>query len=98
MVFASDHGDFMGEKGLFEKCEVPYECLTHVPLVIRPPHESDGPPGNPDPRPRGPGGSFSHLPLPGRHPGARLRSGPGPAGLGWAGERSGRYEMPSIPR
>jgi arylsulfatase A-like enzyme len=37
MVFASDHGDFMGEKGLFEKCEVPYECLTHVPLVIRPP-------------------------------------------------------------
>ena len=23
VVFASDHGDFMGEKGLFEKCEVP---------------------------------------------------------------------------
>ena len=37
VIFASDHGDFMGEKGLFEKCEVPYECLTHVPLVIRPP-------------------------------------------------------------
>ena len=37
IVFAADHGDFMGEKGLFEKCEVPYGCLTHVPLIIVPP-------------------------------------------------------------
>ncbi|MCH2202015.1 MAG: sulfatase-like hydrolase/transferase [Fuerstiella sp.] len=37
IVLSSDHGDFMGEKGLFEKCEVPYECLLHVPLLIAPP-------------------------------------------------------------
>ena len=37
IVFAADHGDFMGEKGLFEKCEVPYGCLTHVPLILVPP-------------------------------------------------------------
>jgi arylsulfatase A-like enzyme len=37
IIFGVDHGDFMGEKGLFEKCEVPYECLQHVPLIIVPP-------------------------------------------------------------
>ena len=37
IVFGADHGDFMGEKGLFEKAEVPYECLQHVPLIIVPP-------------------------------------------------------------
>ena len=43
IVFASDHGDFMSEKGLFEKCEVPYECLTHVPLIIAAPTGSNAP-------------------------------------------------------
>jgi arylsulfatase A-like enzyme len=37
IILSSDHGDFAGEKGLFEKCEVPYECLLHVPLIIVPP-------------------------------------------------------------
>ena len=39
-VVSSDHGNFMGEKGLFEKCEVPYECLLHVPLLSAPHRES----------------------------------------------------------
>ena len=43
IIFAADHGDFMGEKGLFEKCEVPYGCLTHVPLILVPPRGQDRP-------------------------------------------------------
>ena len=45
VVFAADHADFMGEKGLFEKCEVPYECLLHVPLIIAPPEGASCPRG-----------------------------------------------------
>ena len=45
IIFGVDHGDFMGEKGLFEKCEVPYECLTRVPLIIAPPRDADEPRG-----------------------------------------------------
>ncbi|MBO9604526.1 MAG: sulfatase-like hydrolase/transferase [Paenibacillaceae bacterium] len=37
IIVTSDHGDYTGEKGLFNKTETPYECLTHVPLVIVPP-------------------------------------------------------------
>jgi arylsulfatase A-like enzyme len=37
IVFSSDHGDYLGEKGLFMKTESLYECLLHVPLVIVPP-------------------------------------------------------------
>lgn len=36
-IIASDHGDYTGEKGLFCKSESLYECLLHVPLLIRPP-------------------------------------------------------------
>lgn len=36
-IIASDHGDYTGEKGLFCKSESLYECLLHVPLIIRPP-------------------------------------------------------------
>ncbi|MFW6039200.1 MAG: sulfatase [bacterium] len=35
VILGSDHGDFTGEKGCFTKTETPYECLLHVPLVIR---------------------------------------------------------------
>ena len=45
IVLSSDHGDFAGEKGLFAKCEVPYECLLHVPLIIVPPAGETGPRG-----------------------------------------------------
>ena len=45
ILLSSDHGDFAGEKGLFEKCEVPYECLLHVPLIIVPPAGTNAPRG-----------------------------------------------------
>lgn len=41
IIFASDHGDFTGEKGLFTKAESLYECLLHVPLIICPPAGRD---------------------------------------------------------
>lgn len=37
VILCSDHGDYTGEKGLFTKTETPYECLLHVPMVIRGP-------------------------------------------------------------
>lgn len=37
VILASDHGDYTGEKGMFCKTESLYECLLHVPLIIRPP-------------------------------------------------------------
>jgi arylsulfatase A-like enzyme len=37
IIISSDHGDYTGEKGLFMKTESLYECLLHVPLIIRPP-------------------------------------------------------------
>lgn len=40
VIASSDHGDYTGEKGLVMKSEALYECLLHVPLVIR------GPGGN----------------------------------------------------
>ena len=37
IVVSSDHGDYLGEKNLCAKSESLYECLLHVPLIIRPP-------------------------------------------------------------
>lgn len=37
VIFGSDHGDYTGEHGLFAKSHSMYDCLLHVPLVIRPP-------------------------------------------------------------
>ncbi len=37
IILCSDHGDYAGEKGMFTKTETPYECLQHVPLIIRGP-------------------------------------------------------------
>lgn len=37
LIVGSDHGDYAGEKGLFNKSESLYECLLHVPLLIVPP-------------------------------------------------------------
>lgn len=37
IIVGSDHGDYTGEKGLFNKSESLYECLHHVPLIIVPP-------------------------------------------------------------
>ena len=44
-IVTSDHGDYAGEKGLFNKTESVYECLLHVPLIIRPPDHIHGPRG-----------------------------------------------------
>ena len=36
-VFMSDHGDFTGDYGLVEKTQNTFEdCLTHVPLIVKP--------------------------------------------------------------
>jgi arylsulfatase A-like enzyme len=45
VICSSDHGDFVGEKGLFMKAESLYECLLHIPLLIRPPDGVDSPRG-----------------------------------------------------
>jgi arylsulfatase A-like enzyme len=37
IIMTSDHGDYAGEKGFYTKSESAYECLQHVPLVIRGP-------------------------------------------------------------
>jgi len=43
IIIGSDHGDYTGEKGMFNKTESLYECLLHVPLVIVPPASSQYP-------------------------------------------------------
>lgn len=43
IVLGSDHGDYTGEKGFFNKSESLYKCLLHVPLVIVPPKGSSEP-------------------------------------------------------
>lgn len=43
IILGSDHGDYTGEKGLFNKSESLYKCLLHVPLIIVPPKGSDEP-------------------------------------------------------
>ncbi len=40
VIIGSDHGDYTGEKGLFNKSEAHYGCLLHVPLIIVPPKNS----------------------------------------------------------
>ena len=45
IIVTSDHGDYCGEKGLFNQGEALYECLTHVPLVIVAPPGIDWPRG-----------------------------------------------------
>ncbi len=41
VIISSDHGDYVGEKGMYMKTESLYECLLHVPLIIRPPDGVD---------------------------------------------------------
>ena len=43
IILSSDHGDYTGEKGLFNKSESLYKCLLHVPLVIVPPLNTSEP-------------------------------------------------------
>ncbi len=44
-ILTSDHGDYTGEKGLFNKTESLYECLLHIPLIITPPAGTEFPSG-----------------------------------------------------
>ena len=37
IFYVADHGDFTGEHGMMTKAEMFYDCLVHVPLVVRPP-------------------------------------------------------------
>ncbi len=42
----SDHGDYTGDYGIVEKCQNSYEdCITNVPLVIKPPAWVETKPG-----------------------------------------------------
>ena len=42
IFFFSDHGDFTGDYGLVEKNQNTFEdCLTHVPLLVKPPRGYD---------------------------------------------------------
>ncbi|MDA8746824.1 sulfatase-like hydrolase/transferase [Litoreibacter sp.] len=43
IILGSDHGDYTGEKGLFNKSESLYKCLLHVPLIIVPAKGADEP-------------------------------------------------------
>jgi len=44
--FFSDHGDFTGDFGIVEKAQnMFYDCLTHVPMVIKPPKDRSCEPG-----------------------------------------------------
>ena len=46
IFFLSDHGDFTGDYGLVEKAQNSFEdCLTRVPLLIKPPKSIDMEPG-----------------------------------------------------
>ena len=42
IIFLSDHGDFTGDYGLVEKTQNTFQdCLTNVPLVIKPPKQNN---------------------------------------------------------
>ncbi|MEP1208124.1 MAG: sulfatase-like hydrolase/transferase [Rhizobiaceae bacterium] len=43
IILGSDHGDYTGDKGLFNKSESLYKCLLHVPLIIVPPKGAEEP-------------------------------------------------------
>lgn len=43
IILGSDHGDYTGEKGLFNKSESLYRCLLHVPLIVVPPEGGNEP-------------------------------------------------------
>ena len=46
IFFFSDHGDFTGDYGLVEKTQNTFEdCLTRVPLIVKPPADRDIQPG-----------------------------------------------------
>lgn len=46
IFFFSDHGDYTGDYGLVEKAQNSFEdCLTNVPLLIKPPKDFDADPG-----------------------------------------------------
>ena len=46
IFFFSDHGDFTGDYGLVEKTQNTFEdCLTRVPLIVKPPAEAPIAPG-----------------------------------------------------
>ncbi|MBT3270051.1 sulfatase-like hydrolase/transferase [Candidatus Poribacteria bacterium] len=45
IIFASDHGDYLGDHGLIGKGTF-YESSTHVPMIVRPP--AGGEPGSSD--------------------------------------------------
>jgi len=41
VVFTSDHGDYLGDHGLYTKSPALYDCLVRVPLVLRWPGVAD---------------------------------------------------------
>lgn len=41
LAFTSDHGDYMGDHGLYTKSPALYDCLVRVPLIVRWPGRAD---------------------------------------------------------
>jgi arylsulfatase A-like enzyme len=41
IIFTSDHGDYMGDHGLYTKSPALYDCLVRVPLIVRWPGHVD---------------------------------------------------------
>jgi arylsulfatase len=37
VIYVSDHGEYLGEHRMIRKSKAAYDCLTHVPLIIRAP-------------------------------------------------------------
>ena len=42
VIVTSDHGEHMGEHGIFEHGQTLYEAAVHVPMIVRPPGGLDG--------------------------------------------------------
>ncbi|MBD0401740.1 sulfatase [Flammeovirga sp. EKP202] len=42
IIFTSDHGDYMGDHGLYTKSPAMYDCLVRVPLIITYPQKVGG--------------------------------------------------------
>jgi arylsulfatase A-like enzyme len=42
ILFMSDHGEFLGEHGLYRKRNCLYDCLTRIPLVVKMPGQKTG--------------------------------------------------------
>ena len=96
IIVASDHGDFLGEKGLFAKTESLYECLLHVPLIIAPPPSTGLARGKQNRGPRGLDRSLPNRASDCRCGCARIRARERPCQLGCRRSRGATARLPLL--